>query len=69
MATTCNDLTMLAHTTSPGLFARMRKTLVTWRKRHNSRAELALWEERDLHDAGVTRYDLQMEFRKPFWRD
>lgn len=68
MATTCNDLTLPAHTTGTDFLARARKLLATWRERHNSRTELALWDDRDLHDAGVTSYDLQMELRKPFWR-
>ena len=68
MATTCNDLTLPAHPAHPDFWAQTLSTLNTWRQRRNSRAELALWEERDLHDAGITAYDLQSELRKPFWR-
>ena len=68
MTTLCNDLTMPTRTAQPDLFARAQKLLATWRQRRTSRSELMIWDQRDLHDAGITAYDIQMEADKPFWR-
>jgi uncharacterized protein YjiS (DUF1127 family) len=39
-----------------------------WRRRARSRRELAVLCERCLRDMGATRYDVNREVRKPFWR-
>jgi uncharacterized protein YjiS (DUF1127 family) len=52
----------------PDLPARIGSTLHLWRERQKARAELRQWDERDLHDAGLSQYDVQIEARKPFWR-
>jgi uncharacterized protein YjiS (DUF1127 family) len=39
-----------------------------WRLRYRDRRELARWTERDLHDIGVSRSDIEHELEKPFWR-
>jgi len=39
-----------------------------WRRRAGSRRELAALCDRALRDIGVTRYDVEREASKPFWR-
>ena len=38
-----------------------------WRHRRES-AQLLSMTDRELRDIGVTRYEAEMEARKPFWR-
>jgi len=40
-----------------------------WRSRINERRALAMLEYRDLRDMGVSRWDVEHELSKPFWRD
>jgi uncharacterized protein YjiS (DUF1127 family) len=51
-----------------GFFAQIGDTLRTWRNRREQRLELARWNERDLHDVGLSRSDIAYEAEKPFWR-
>jgi uncharacterized protein YjiS (DUF1127 family) len=51
-----------------GFFAELGETLRTWRERRQQRRELANWNERDLHDVGLSRSDVVYEAEKPFWR-
>jgi uncharacterized protein YjiS (DUF1127 family) len=51
-----------------GVFALIGETLRTWRNRREQRLELARWNERDLHDVGLSRSDISYEAEKPFWR-
>jgi uncharacterized protein YjiS (DUF1127 family) len=44
------------------------RVLRLWRKRIRDREELAAMSERDLRDARLSRADVAMEIRKPFWR-
>jgi uncharacterized protein YjiS (DUF1127 family) len=50
-------------------FARVAAWVAAWRKRARERADLALLEDRDLRDLGVSRAVLEFELNKPFWRD
>ena len=47
---------------------RLRHVLRLWRKRIRDRDELAAMSERDLRDARLSRADVAVEIRKPFWR-
>lgn len=38
-----------------------------WQRRQES-AQLLSMTDRELRDIGITRYDAEMESRKPFWR-
>ena len=49
-------------------FAEWRETIAEWRRRARSRHELAVLCDRCLRDMGVTRYDVDREVRKPFWK-
>ncbi len=50
------------------LFEEWRAGIAEWRRRARSRHELAVLCDRCLRDIGVTRYDVDREVRKPFWR-
>jgi uncharacterized protein YjiS (DUF1127 family) len=54
--------------TSKYLLAHLGALLGEWRRRARSRRELAMLSDRCLRDMGVTRYDVDREARKPFWR-
>jgi uncharacterized protein YjiS (DUF1127 family) len=43
--------------------------LQTWRQRLRERQQLAEMDDRSLRDIGLTRYDVEYELRKPFWRE
>jgi uncharacterized protein YjiS (DUF1127 family) len=51
-----------------GILAQLSETVHTWRKRYQTRRELAQWSDRDLHDVGLSRSDIAFEAEKPFWR-
>jgi uncharacterized protein YjiS (DUF1127 family) len=51
-----------------GVWAQLSGVLHTWRQRYRTRQELAQWTERDLHDDGLSRSDIEFETEKPFWR-
>ena len=51
-----------------GILAQLSETFHTWRKRYQTRRELAQWSDRDLHDVGLSRSDIAFEAEKPFWR-
>jgi uncharacterized protein YjiS (DUF1127 family) len=64
---TCAHESMTNHH-GKGLFAQIGETLHTWRERQQQRRELARWNERDLHDVGLSWSDVVLEAEKPFWR-
>ena len=53
----------------PQFLVRVGETLALWRRRNRERAELAMWTQRDIRDAGLTPGDVAFEINKPFWRD
>jgi uncharacterized protein YjiS (DUF1127 family) len=55
-----------AHET--GLFRRALTTLRIWQERARARRELGRWNERELHDIGVSAATVAHEVNKPFWR-
>ena len=64
---TCTHESMTTHH-EPGIFAQIADTLHVWRERRDQRRELARWNERDLHDVGLSWSDIAFEAEKPFWR-
>jgi len=49
-------------------FQALTQTLSTWQERVEYRAHLQELDERLLRDIGLSRYDVQREAAKPFWR-
>jgi uncharacterized protein YjiS (DUF1127 family) len=45
-----------------------RRTLQLWRSRVRERRAFPVLEERDLRDFGMSRWQVQRELAKPFWR-
>jgi uncharacterized protein YjiS (DUF1127 family) len=43
------------------------RTVIAWRQRSLGRHQLASMDERLRRDIGVTRADMYLELRKPFW--
>jgi uncharacterized protein YjiS (DUF1127 family) len=44
------------------------RLLALWRRRAVEKRELAGLDDRELHDIGLTRTDVDMALAKPFWR-
>jgi uncharacterized protein YjiS (DUF1127 family) len=55
-------------TRGAALAASIGRTARLWRSRLRERRAFPLLDERDLRDLGVTRWELEQELRKPFWR-
>ncbi|HKW55695.1 MAG TPA: DUF1127 domain-containing protein [Stellaceae bacterium] len=51
------------------LALRIRRALETWRRRAQSRTQLAHLDQRELRDIGLTPAEAARECAKPFWRD
>ena len=51
-----------------GLFRNALATLRVWQERARTRRALARWNERDLHDIGLSWSSVAEEVNKPFWR-
>ncbi len=47
--------------------ARAVRTLLTWQERDRQRHALAQLDARMLKDVGLSRADVDLELRKPFW--
>jgi uncharacterized protein YjiS (DUF1127 family) len=43
-------------------------TILTWQDRVRQRNQLEQLDQRMLRDIGLTRVDIDLETRKPFWR-
>jgi uncharacterized protein YjiS (DUF1127 family) len=52
----------------PGFWSNLGETVHVWRQRYQARRELSQWNDRDLHDVGISRSDILNEAEKPFWR-
>jgi uncharacterized protein YjiS (DUF1127 family) len=42
--------------------------VLAWQDRARQRSQLQLMDQRMLRDIGLTRVDIDLETRKPFWR-
>lgn len=51
-----------------GLIARSGALIARWAERSRDRALLARLSDRELHDIGLSRCDIDHEISKPFWR-
>jgi uncharacterized protein YjiS (DUF1127 family) len=61
----CHQMTE-AHVSNP--FPRLTALVSAWRTRAKERADLAMMEDRDLRELGLSRAVLEFELSKPFWR-
>jgi uncharacterized protein YjiS (DUF1127 family) len=61
----CHQMTEI-HVSNP--FSRIRALAAAWRARARERADLAMMEDRDLRELGLSRAVLEFELSKPFWR-
>jgi uncharacterized protein YjiS (DUF1127 family) len=48
--------------------AAIRSTLQLWRSRFTDRRAFPVLGERELRDLGLSRWDVERELGKPFWR-
>jgi uncharacterized protein YjiS (DUF1127 family) len=46
----------------------MSRTIGLWRTRARERRAFTMLEDRDLRDAGISRWEVERELAKPFWR-
>lgn len=53
----------------PGLLGRISDTIRLWRLRSRERQAFAQLDQRDLRDIGLSRWEVEQEMVKPFWRD
>jgi uncharacterized protein YjiS (DUF1127 family) len=51
-----------------GVMGRVARAFHNWRERSAELRELALMDERALRDARLTRWEVQHELARPFWR-
>jgi uncharacterized protein YjiS (DUF1127 family) len=52
-----------------GVATRIGKMFAIWRRRIQERDAFAHLNERDLHDIGLSRWEVETELAKPFWRE
>jgi uncharacterized protein YjiS (DUF1127 family) len=45
------------------------RTIHTWQERAADRRALSWMDERDLRDARLSRWQIERELARPFWRD
>ena len=58
-----------ASATQAGLIDRIAGTLQVWRTRIHDRHSFDHVDERELRELGLSRWDVEHEIAKPFWRD
>jgi uncharacterized protein YjiS (DUF1127 family) len=56
----------LAH--RAGWVERLGRQIRLWSSRIRERRTFASFDNRDLHDLGMSRWELERELMKPFWR-
>jgi uncharacterized protein YjiS (DUF1127 family) len=49
--------------------ATIRRAVTRWRSRLRERRVLDSFADRDLHDLGLSRWDIEREISRPLWRD
>jgi uncharacterized protein YjiS (DUF1127 family) len=55
-------------TRSATIAATLLDRLRLWRRRFNDRRGFPVLDERELRDFGLSRWDVERELAKPFWR-
>ena len=73
MSTTVHHALPNCQLKRPSLFATIAQSLVhtlqLWRSRVRERHGFTVIDERDLRDFGISRWEVERELAKPFWRD
>ncbi len=67
--TNCQPAAQTTATSSGGIVGWLAHALHNWRERSADLRELALMDERALRDARLTRWEVEQELNRPFWRD
>ena len=67
--TDCQSVSHTVHSRSAGISERLGSLVRTWRGRVRERDAFAALDYRDLRDMGLSRWEVEGELRKPFWRD
>lgn len=57
-----------AHLSVPGRLKAFMGAVQEWQERYRSRRDLMRLSEYQLKDIGLSRFDAESEYRKPFWR-
>ena len=57
-----------SHPKPSALIPRLLAVFELWGRRLKERDELARFDERELHDIGLSRAAVHAEISKPFWR-
>lgn len=57
-----------SHSKPSPVIPRLLAIFQVWRRRIHERDELARFDERELHDIGLSRAAVYAEISKPFWR-
>lgn len=66
--TDCQPISHSARSRSVGIGERLSNLVGTWRRRVRERDAFAALDYRDLRDMGLSRWEVEGELRKPFWR-
>jgi uncharacterized protein YjiS (DUF1127 family) len=66
--TDCQDTYHRSQGHSAGWAERLGRKIRLWHSRISERRSFASFDNRDLHDLGMSRWELERELSKPFWR-
>jgi uncharacterized protein YjiS (DUF1127 family) len=66
--TNCQATRLPSDTNKRSSIASFGKMFRLWRSRINERRAAGSFDYRDLRDLGVSRWDVERELSKPFWR-
>jgi uncharacterized protein YjiS (DUF1127 family) len=66
--TNCHEATPPSFAWVTDGLASVGRTIQAWRARARERRAFADFEERDLHDLGLSRWHIEQELSKRFWQ-
>jgi uncharacterized protein YjiS (DUF1127 family) len=68
MLTDCQALRRSSAPRSDGLKARISRVVGLWRERRRQRQSFDTFGHRELRELGLSRWEVERELAKPFWR-
>jgi uncharacterized protein YjiS (DUF1127 family) len=68
MLTDCQTFQRSSSARQLGIAGRIARIVGVWRSRIRDRQAFANLDDRDLRDLGVSRWEVERELVKPFWR-